>query len=69
MPSAVISGEPSTIVEARQSARMKMVPIDRSMPPVSTTKVWATATSASSTPLLAAVCSTLAEKPLSWLKP
>ena len=39
------------------------MPTERSMPAVMTTKVWAIATSASSTPLLAAVCTTLALKP------
>ncbi len=42
--------------EARQLVRMKIMPTERSMPAVSTTKVCAIATKASSTPLLAAVC-------------
>jgi len=46
---------------------MKIMPTERSMPAVSTTMVWAMATSASSTPLLAAVCTTLEVKPAGWL--
>ena len=68
-PSAVIAGEPTTMAEARQLARMNTVPTDRSMPAVSTAKPWATATSASSTPLLAAVCTMLALRPPSCLIP
>ena len=44
--------------EARQLVSMKIMPTDRSMPAVSTTSVCAMATKASSTPLLAAVCTT-----------
>ena len=66
-PSAVCSGEPTTIHEARQLVSMKIMPTDRSMPAVITTSVCAMATKASSTPLLAAVCTTLAVKPAGWL--
>ena len=58
-PSAVSSGEPTTIHEARQLVRVKVMPTERSMPAVMTTSVCAIATKASSTPLLAAVCTTL----------
>ena len=54
---------PTTIHEARQLVRTIITPTERSMPAVMTTKVWAIATSARSTPLLAAVCTTLAVKP------
>ena len=49
----------TTTKEATTLHRMKMAPIDRSMPAVSTTKVCAMASNARSTPLLAAVCTTL----------
>ena len=65
-PSATAPGEPVTSTEARQFARMNTAPTDRSMPAVSTTKHWPTATKARSTPLLAAVCTTLALKPAGW---
>ena len=42
------------------------MPTERSMPAVITTSVCAMATKASSTPLLAAVCTTLAVKPAGW---
>ena len=52
-----------TIAEARQLVRVKTMPTERSMPAVMTTSDCAMATKASSTPLLAAVCTTLALKP------
>ena len=67
MPRLTIAGEPITIQEARQLVRTNTMPTERSMPAVSTTKVCAIATRASSTPLLAAVCTTLAVKPAGWL--
>jgi hypothetical protein len=67
VPSAVAPGEPTTIAEARQLASTITMPTERSMPEVSTTSVWAMATIASSTPLLAAVVATLAFRPTGWL--
>ena len=66
-PNAVSAGVPTTSQDARQLVRMKIMPTDRSMPAVSTTSVCAIATKASSTPLLEAVCTTLAVKPAGWL--
>jgi hypothetical protein len=66
-PSALANGEPTTMVEARQLASTITMPTDRSMPAVSTTSVWAMATIARSTPLLAAVVATLALRPAGWL--
>ena len=67
-PRAVSNGEPRTIHDARQLVSVKVMPTERSMPAVITTSVCAIATKASSTPLLAAVCTTLvtawAVKPL-----
>ena len=57
-PSAVSSGLPWTIAEAMQLVITNIMPTDRSRPPVSTGRVCAIATSASSTPLLAAVSAT-----------
>ena len=54
---------PTTIHEARQLVRMKIMPTERSMPAVMMTRACAMATKASSMPLLAAVCTTLAVKP------
>ena len=62
-PSAVSRGVPKTRVEARQLASTKTMPTDRSSPAVSTGSVWAMATNASSTPLLAAVVATFAVNP------
>ncbi len=62
-----LHGVPTTSQEARQLVRMKIMPTDRSMPAVMTTSVCAIATKASSTPLLAAVCTTLAVSPAGWL--
>ena len=62
-PSVALAAVPTTIHEARQLVRTNTAPTERSMPAVMTTKVCAIATSASSTPLLAAVCTTLALKP------
>ena len=62
-----MSGEPTTIQEARQLVSTSIMPTDRSMPAVRTTKVCDIATSASSTPLFAAVWTTLAVKPAGWL--
>ena len=67
-PNVVSSAVPTTSHEARQLVRMKIMPTDRSMPAVMTTSVCAMATKASSTPLLAAVCTTLAVKPAGWLE-
>ena len=61
--SARCSAEPDSSVEARQLASTTIAPTERSMPPVSTTKVCAMAISASSTPLFAAVTSTSTETP------
>ena len=47
---------------------MKIMPTERSMPAVITTSVCAMATKASSTPLLEAVCTTLAVKPAGWFE-
>ena len=49
---------PTTIAEARQLVSTKIMPTERSSPRVSTGMVCAMATSASSTPLLAAVVAT-----------
>ena len=54
------------IQEARQLVRVKIMPTERSMPAVITTSAWAMATKASSTPLLEAVCTTLALNPAGW---
>ena len=48
------------MIDARQLVSTKIMPTDRSRPPVSTGIVCAIATRASSTPLLAAVLMTLA---------
>src|SRR6516225_10918499 len=66
-PSAALAAVPITIHEARQLVKTNTMPTERSMPPVITTKVCAIAASASNTPLLAAVCTTLALKPAGWL--
>ena len=66
-PSSAVPMEPVTMYEPTQLVRMKIMPTDRSMPAVSTTNVCAIATRARSTPLLAAVCTTLAVKPAGWL--
>ena len=66
-PKATCSGEPTTIAEARQLVSMKTMPTERSMPEVMTTSDCAIATKASRTPLLAAVCTTLALNPAGWL--
>ena len=60
---AVCIGEPTTIHDATQLVRTKIMPTERSMPAVSTTSVCAMATKASSTPLFDAVCTTLVVKP------
>jgi len=62
-PSPALSGEPITSAEARQLVSVKIMPTERSMPAVMTTKDCAMATKASSTPLLAAVSTTLTLKP------
>ena len=62
-PSAALAAVPTTIHDARQLVKTNTMPTERSMPAVMTTKVCAIATSASSTPLLAAVCTTLALNP------
>ena len=54
---------PTTRREARQLVSTKMTPTDISMPPVSTGRVWAMATSAKSTALLVAVVTTALDKP------
>ena len=54
-PSAAVDAVPTTIHDARQLVSTNTAPTERSMPAVITTKVCAIATSASSTPLLAAV--------------
>ena len=59
---------PTTSQEARQLVSMKIMPTERSMPAVITTSVCAMATKASSTPLLEAVCTTLAVKPAGWFE-
>src|SRR4029078_7363906 len=66
-PKAVISGEPTTIHDARQLARTITAPTERSMPDVRTTNVCAIAMIASSAPLLAAVVATLASRRAEWL--
>ena len=65
-PSAVGSGAPTTIHDAKQLVSTKVIPTDRSMPAVITTNACAIATNASRTPLLAAVCTTLAVNPAGW---
>ena len=66
-PNALISGEPTTIPDARQLASTMTAPTERSMPDVNTTSVCAIATIASNTPLFAAVVATLAPRPAGWL--
>ena len=58
IPSATSIGDPFTIEAARQFVRVKVMPTERSIPAVSTTKVCAIATNARSTALLAAVLTT-----------
>src|SRR5262245_10226269 len=54
-PSPISSGVPVITVDATQLVITNTLPTDRSRPAVRTGRVWAIATSASSTPLLAAV--------------
>jgi len=65
-PKAVSMPVPMTSQEARQLVSVKIMPTERSMPAVITTSVCAMATKASSTPLLEAVCTTLAVNPAGW---
>ena len=67
-PNAVSIGVPTTIQDARQLVRMKIMPTERSMPAVMTTSVCAIAMKASRTPLFEAVCTTLAVKPAGWFE-
>ena len=65
-PAAADHAVPTTIAEARQLLMTNTAPTDRSIPAVMTAQVCAIATRASRTPLLAAVCTTLALKPAGW---
>jgi hypothetical protein len=65
-PASACGVSPITIVEARQLQRTRIMPADRSIPPVITTSACAAATKASSAALLAAVCTTFHEKPAGW---
>src|ERR1700693_1302075 len=65
-PKATWLGGPLTSTEARQDAIVRIIPAERSKPPVNTTKVWAIATSARTTPLFDSEVRTLTESPFGW---
>ena len=68
-PSVVWIGSPWTMTEARQLVIRKIIPTERSSPPVRTGMVWAMATRASRAPLFAAVLTMPGDSPTSCFKP